>query len=79
MDEVEPDECINAGDGSEGCAGMIEYRMPLSGTGQAFPRCEFHWDRRLELEDQLNERYPVHAPADWSPMDAGEAWGPEDY
>ncbi|HTE67056.1 MAG TPA: hypothetical protein VK736_12475 [Candidatus Binatia bacterium] len=69
-------ECIN---GPEGCAGTVEYRMPLSGTGQPYPRCDSHWDARLQMEEQLQERYPMHAPSDWSPDDAGEAWGEDDY
>lgn len=75
-DEYGAPECMN---GPEGCGGAVEYRMPLSGTGRSFPRCDGHWQERLDLENGLRERYPEHAPSDWSPYDAGEAWGPEDY
>ena len=68
-------ECIN---GPEGCRGTVEHRMPLSGTGQSFSRCDWHWEQRLENEQGIRERYPEHAPADWSPSDAGEAWERED-
>jgi hypothetical protein len=61
------------------CSGPIEYRMPLSGTGESFPRCDKHWAARLELEQELRERYPATPPADWSPLDAGEHWNEEDY
>lgn len=67
--------CLNQ---SEDCTGPVEYRMPLSGTGVPFPRCDKHWDDRLELERGLRERYPEQPPADWSPLDAGEHWD-EDY
>ena len=77
-DDGEPLECINAGLTAE-CRGPVELRMPLSGTGKPFPRCDFHWDQRLQLEAELNERYPVQPPSDWSPLDAGEAWSEEDY
>jgi len=53
--------------------------MAVSGTGKPFPRCELHWEKRLDLEDELRERYPVHPPADWSPDDIGESWSEEDY
>jgi len=68
--------CLNA---SEKCEGPVEYRMPLSATGEPFPRCDFHWDERLDLEEQLRSRYPSQPPADWSPLDAGEAWDEDDW
>jgi hypothetical protein len=73
----DPLECLEAH--TDACRGPVELRMPLSGTGRSFPRCTFHWERRLDLEDELNERYPAQPPSDWSPLDAGEAWDEEDY
>jgi hypothetical protein len=73
----DPLECLE--DHTDACRGDVQLRLPLSGTGTPFARCDFHWERRLELEAELNERYPVHPPADWSPLDAGEAWSEEDY
>lgn len=69
-------ECLNGMSGE--CRGQVEYRMPLSGTGRSFPRCDAHWQERLDREQELLERYPVHPPSDWSPLDAGEAWGEDD-
>jgi len=72
-------ECLD--DYGEGtCSGAVEYRMPLSGTGQAFPRCERHWDERLEREESIREDYPDSpcAPAWFDEADAGERWD-EDY
>ena len=79
FDGYEPEdlECLNAYDGR--CKGAVEYRTPLSGTGKAFPRCDKHWSERLDHEEALRERYPEHAPADFDPLYAGEAWGEEDY
>lgn len=74
--EEEQAECLN---GPEGCEGAVEYRMPLSGTGQSFPRCDKHWGERLDIQRGIDERYPTHPPADWSPLDAGEAWYEDDY
>jgi hypothetical protein len=68
-------ECLNE---STDCMGRIELRESLSGTGTPIPRCAFHWEQRLDLEDQISERYPMHAPSDWSPLDAGESWDPID-
>ncbi|MFZ2526644.1 MAG: hypothetical protein WAX14_03165 [Rhodococcus sp. (in: high G+C Gram-positive bacteria)] len=60
--------------GSNDCAGAVEYRTPLSGTGRSFPRCEKHWSERLDRQEDLNRRYPAHPPADFDPMYAGERW-----
>lgn len=68
--------CLDFGDS---CSGLVEYRMPLSGTGRAFPRCDAHWERRLDEQDKINAKYGgVCAPADFDPAYAGERWE-EDY
>jgi hypothetical protein len=77
MDEEEDLACIQDHTGE--CDGPVEYRMPLSPTGVSYPRCEKHWEDRLELEDGLRERYPEQPPEDWSHYDAGEYWSEEDY
>jgi hypothetical protein len=70
-------ECLD--DQCQGtCEGTIEYREPLSSTGRSFPRCERHWDMRLQTQDEINRRYPDQQPADFDPMYAGERWD-EDY
>jgi len=69
------DDCL---EGPEGCEGAVEYRMPLSGTGKAFPRCDKHWEQRLDKQEDINRRYPVNAPQDFDPSYAGEHWD-EDY
>jgi len=69
--------CLNSSD-ETGCAGTVEYRMPLSGTGKSFPRCDKHWRRRLEQEEDLRRRYPVQQPADFDPLYAGERWNEDD-
>lgn len=73
----EPLECIEAFAGA--CEGPVEYRHALSASGRSFPRCARHWAQRLEKEQELSRRYPVRPPADWSPLDAGEAWDEEGY
>lgn len=76
IEEVDEIECIE--DGLE-CGGHVEYRMALSPTGKCYPRCDTHWTKRLDVEEGLRERYPEQPPSDWSPYDAGESWGEEDY
>ena len=75
-DELTHADCLNS---NADCKGATEYRMPLSGTGKSFPRCDFHWSERLDIQQGIDERYPHHAPADFDPYYAGEAWGEDDY
>lgn len=72
------DDCINGGEG--GCSGLVEYRMPLSGTGKSFPRCDHHWAIRLKTQDRLRRDYPDSPiPPSWfDPAAAGETWD-DDY
>jgi hypothetical protein len=72
---LDADECLEF---SDECRGPVDYRM-LGNSSRAFPRCEYHLDKRLELEEQINERYPVNPPADWDYLDAGEYWSEDDY
>ena len=62
----------------EGCRGSIEYRMPLSGTGKSFPRCDGAWSERLDREEETRRRYghPDSAtpPPGFDPTYAGESW-----
>jgi hypothetical protein len=60
------------------CGGEVEYRPSLTGTGYVTIRCEGHWFARLDLEDELNSRYPINMPDDFDFLDAGEHWD-EDY
>ena len=73
------DEALECLDGhGDSCDGTIEQRYPLSGTGRSFPRCDRHWDMRLQALDDIKRRYPDQRPADFDPMYAGERWD-EDY
>lgn len=58
----------------EQCEGAVEFRFALSSTGRSFPRCERHWSLRLDAQEEIDRRYPTHAPADFDPADAGESW-----
>lgn len=63
------------------CTGAVEYRMPLSGTGRSFPRCDGHWSKRLDKQEEITRRYAPESdvpPSDFDPSYAGECWN-EDY
>ena len=62
------------------CAGAVEFRLPLSGTGRSFPRCDRHWADRLDEQERISRDYPDSplAPAWFDPMAAGERWDEED-
>ena len=61
-------------DGPDGCQGPVQPREPLSGTGKSFPRCDHHWDRRIEKQREIRQRYPTLKPNDFDPTAAGERW-----
>jgi len=57
VEELDPQDCLEWAEGEDNsCSGPVEYRMPLSGTGRAFPRCEHHWDLRLQERERELER-----------------------
>lgn len=78
----DPDlECLDA-HYEGGCRGPIELRYPLSPSGRWFPRCERHWEKRLEVQEGINERYGHPdsdvPPSGFDPTYAGERWS-DDY
>lgn len=70
-------ECLDHGKGD--CSGPVEFRMPMSGTGKSFPRCDRHFEEALERYHENQERYPQLQPSDFDPAYAGEVWNEEDY
>ena len=67
--------CLDSPQG--GCAGTVEYRFALSGTGRSFPRCDAHWSIRLDVQDGINRRYAPNSdvpPSGFDPSYAGERW-----
>lgn len=73
-EQLAAEDCLDFG---SACEGAVEYRMALSGTGRSFPRCEHHWEERLDEQERINERYPYQAPGDFDPDYAGERWDDE--
>jgi hypothetical protein len=78
-DGEEP-ECLDDAT-AETCQGELDWRMPLSGTGRSFLRCDLHWEARLAEQERIEETYHVNSagPPDWfDEADAGERWD-DDY
>lgn len=73
----EPLECLDDHDGK--CRGLVEYHSLDPGRYRAFPRCDFHWDRRLRRRENSIERYADSdvAPSWFDPSYAGESWDGE--
>ena len=58
------------------CAGTVQLRPSLSGSGMAIARCDHHWKLRLKGDEQLRRDYPDSPipPAWFDPTIAGERW-----
>lgn len=57
MDTINIDPCLDERLG--GCEGEVEYRIPMSPTGRSFPRCEKHFQDRLDTQDRLAREYGI--------------------
>jgi len=69
---TKPLECL---DGPEGCDGPVEYRTTPDRTDfRHFPRCEAHFQRRLDQAEETMRKYPTLQPTDFDPSYAGERW-----
>jgi len=67
-------KCLD--DHKGGCSDNVELRESLSGTGTPIPRCDYHWEQRLDWQADHNQRYPDSStPPSWfDPAYAGEHW-----
>lgn len=70
MPDTEPLECI---EDPADCWGPVAYRMALSPSGESFPRCEHHWEARLDDEAMMIPDSDV-PPAWFDPELIGERW-----
>lgn len=53
----------------------IKFQCKLPGvTGSDLLHATRRTAEREDLQQEINERYPTHPPADWSPYDCGESW-----
>lgn len=73
-------QCLDGDVEMSQCEGPVKYRMPLSGTGRSFARCDKHWDERLRRQQEISRNYPDSpTPPEWfDPAYAGERWD-DDY
>lgn len=74
---AEPLECLD--DHKGGCRGEVQLRPSLTGTGMPIPRCDAHWEARLDWQEEHDRVYPDSPipPAWFDPMAAGERWDDE--
>jgi hypothetical protein len=58
------------------CQGEVEYHSFSPGVQRAFPRCDKHWQERLDRRENSMERYADSsvAPSWFDPSYAGERW-----
>jgi hypothetical protein len=69
--------CLDAGP-SHTCDSVPQFRAPLSGTGESFPRCNAAWSARLDLQDRHRRDYPDSpVPPRWWTEQGGEAYAGE--
>lgn len=65
-------------DGPNDCAGAIEFRTtPDRQDGRGFPRCEHHFDLRMDSVERNLELQSDVPPAWFDEADAGERWDEE--
>lgn len=50
-------ECLDSYMGD--CEGAVEYRIPMSGSGRSFPRCDHHMSIRWATQERLSRDYGV--------------------
>jgi len=74
MDSDKPECMDDRGEGE--CKGPVEFHSIDPGRTRAFPRCDKHWDARLDARENSMERYEnTDVPPSWfDPADAGEEW-----
>lgn len=80
LDEYgDPLECLDGP--NDDCKGPVEYRCSPGIKGKAWPRCEYHIERRFANYEKSSERYADSdmRPAWFDEADIDERWGPDDY
>jgi hypothetical protein len=66
-------------DGPRGCAGPVELRTaPDRSDGKHFPRCEAHFEARLDESPRILELLSPSRPDWYDEANVGEHWD-EDY
>lgn len=67
-------ECLESH--TEQCRGPVGWHSIDPGRHKAFPRCDKHWEDRLESRENSIEKYEnSDVPPSWfDPTYAGETW-----
>lgn len=70
--------CLNRHEG--GCQGEVSQHPSLAGTGTLIARCDRHYEKYVEADQELRAVYPDSpiAPSWFDPTYAGERWDDED-
>lgn len=64
---------------SPACKGKVEFHLnPDRDDLKAFPRCEFHQERRLDAAERTREFRSDVPPSWFDPAYAGERWDEDD-
>ena len=72
-------EDLSCLDGPADCAGPVEWRTtPDREDFKSFPRCEFHFARRLDAASANLEQLSPCPPAWFDPSLVGERWDEDD-
>jgi hypothetical protein len=79
IDTLTHEDCLDYRDDGS-CRGVVEYHSVDPGRTGAFPRCDQHWNERLDRRENSIERYENSDVApDWFDTSAcGERWN-DDY
>jgi hypothetical protein len=65
---LDAEDCLDFHQGD--CKGAVEYRVPMSGTGRSFARCDHHFDVRWAVQERLTRDYGVPLTYDGSDYDS---------
>lgn len=66
---LDASECLDFGATGAECSGAVEYRIPMSGSGKSFPRCDHHMEIRWATQERLTRDYGVPLVYDGSDYD----------
>lgn len=58
-------ECLDAHKGN--CRGEVSYHPSIAGTGTMIPRCDYHYEKILEVKEETAIKYGVDSdvPPTW--------------
>lgn len=87
VEELTTEDCLDyRPDEPSRCRGPVEYHSLDPGFAKSFPRCEKHWEARLNEQERIDRTYGARsdAPPSWfkgswgGENEFGERWD-DDY